>query len=246
MIDKKLIGRLRNSQKVVALTGAGVSKESGIPTFREAQTGLWSQYDPTELATSQAFRSNSKLVWNWYEWRRELVRNSDPNPGHLALVAMEKKIPDFVLITQNVDGLHISAGNNFVIELHGNIMRSKCFSCGKIIHEWEKVPDPPPHCPICDGLLRPDVVWFGESLPIDTLQRSIEAARRADVFLSIGTSGIVHPAASLPIYALDSGAILVEVNPDSTPLTNIAHYVLQGKSGNLLPALIQQVWPDEM
>ena len=162
----KLIETLRSARYVVVLTGAGVSAESNIPTFREAQTGLWSKYSPEELATPQAFQRNPKLVWEWYAWRRELVAQATPNPGHLALAELEQRVPKFSLITQNVDGLHRRTGSRNVIELHGNINRTKCFDEGDIIDSWPPTAELPPRCPRCGGYLRPDVVWFGETLPL--------------------------------------------------------------------------------
>ena len=237
-IPPKLIEALRSARYVVALTGAGVSAESGIPTFRDAQTGLWAQYSPEELATPQAFRRNPKLVWEWYTWRRELVGQAKPNPGHLALAELEQRAPQFTLITQNVDGLHQRAGSRNLIELHGNINRTKCFDEGKIIDFRDDTPDVPPRCPDCSGFLRPDVVWFGESLPARTLQTAFEAAQACDLFLSIGTSGLIQPAASLPFVALEQGTVTVEINPDSTTLTPHATFSLRGPSGQILPTLI--------
>jgi NAD-dependent deacetylase len=243
-IPDKLVITLRNCQRLCILTGSGISAESGIPTFREAQTGLWAQYDPLELATPSAFQKNPGLVWEWYAWRRGLVTAAEPNPGHLALVTFERKIPDFTLITQNVDGLHQRAGHRQVIELHGNILRTRCSIDGQVVDEWPVKGDNPPHCPHCGGLLRPDVVWFGETLPPQALQQAIQAAEVCQVFISIGTSAVVEPAASLPFIALRSGADVVEVNPQPTQLTAYAAYVLSGPAGEVLPDLIQQVWGD--
>ncbi len=240
-----LIQALRTAGHIVMLTGAGVSKESGIPTFREAQTGLWAQYDPTELATPQAFRRNPQLVWEWYQWRRSLVANADPNPGHFAIAQMETLIPAFTLITQNVDGLHQRAGSIQVIELHGSIQRTKCFEEETIVETWIEDGQIPPHCPHCGGLLRPDVVWFGENLPQEAIEAAYIAAETADVFFSVGTSGLVEPAASFPHIAHSRGALLVEVNPTETPLTVLADFVLTGASGEILPPLIEQTWPQK-
>jgi len=237
-----LITRLRGAQRVAVLTGAGISAESGVPTFREAQTGLWAQYDPQELATPTAFRRNPRLVWEWYAWRRELVAQAQPNPGHLALVAMEQWVPQLTLITQNVDGLHGRAGSQRVIELHGNIMRTKCFADGRSITTWPPTDDVPPRCPHCGDYLRPDVVWFGESLPYEALATAVAAARACDVFLSIGTSAVVQPAASLPLEALQTGATIVEINPQPTPLSRYATFVLAGLSGEILPQLVETVF----
>ena len=233
-----LIEALRSARYVVVLTGAGISAESSIPTFRDAQTGLWAKYSPQELATPQAFRRNPKLVWEWYAWRRELVAQAKPNPGHLALAELEQLVPLFTLITQNVDGLHQRAGSRNVIELHGNIKRTKCFEQGHMVDSWDETGEIPPRCPKCNSYLRPDVVWFGESLPRQALADAFAAAEQCDLFLSIGTSALVHPAASLPAVALERGTITVEINPDSTPLTPRVTYTLQGPAGQVLPNLI--------
>jgi NAD-dependent deacetylase len=238
-IPPKLIEALRSARYVVVLTGAGVSAESRIPTFRDAQTGLWAKYSPEELATPQAFRRNPKLVWEWYAWRRELVTQAKPNPGHLALAELEQCVPKFTLITQNVDGLHQRAGNRNVIELHGNINRTKCFDEGGIIDSWLPTTELPPRCPRCGGLLRPDVVWFGESLPQEALVVAFMAAEQCDLFLSIGTSALVQPAASLPLVALEQGTVVVEINPDTTPLTPRVTHALRGPAGQVLPALVK-------
>ena len=242
IIPKDLIQILRSAKFVTALTGAGVSKESGIPTFREAQTGLWARYDPMELATPLAFKKNPKLVWKWYQWRRELISNAEPNPGHYALKELELRVPKFTLITQNIDGFHKQAGSKNIIELHGNINRNKCFDEGIVVDSWKDNDAIPPHCPNCGGLIRPDVVWFGENLPSVVINDAIQAAQTAEVFFSIGTSTLVHPAASLPIYAMNGGAIVVEINPDETPISQKVHYAIREPSGKVLPHLIQQVW----
>lgn len=241
-IPTPLVDSLRRAKRVAVLTGAGISAESGVPTFRDAQTGLWAKYDPQELATAEAFRRDPKLVWDWYAWRRELVSRADPNPGHYALAEMERHIPHFSLITQNVDSLHRRAGSERLTELHGNISRVKCFQHGHAASEWED-DDVPPRCSRCGSPLRPDVVWFGEALPREALDHALEAARTAEVFLSVGTSGIVQPAASLPLVAADAGAVLVEINPDRTPLSSVMTYRLSGPSGEILPALVSAVWP---
>ena len=221
------------------LTGSGVSAESGVPTFRDAQTGLWARYEPQELATPEAFERDPGLVWEWYEWRRGLVREAEPNPGHLALAELERRASSFTLVTQNVDGLHGRAGSNNVLELHGNIMRSKCSVEGLEVEPRAGDESVPPLCPGCGAFLRPDVVWFGESLPEDAFAAASAAARSCDVFLSVGTSSLVYPAASLPSEAARSGAVVVEVNPDETPLTPYADYALRGRAGAVLPALVE-------
>lgn len=236
-----LFKTLKSSHHVVALTGAGISAESGVPTFRQAQTGLWSQYDPTELATPEAFDRNPKLVWEWYTWRRDLISQVQPNPGHFALVELEKYYPKFTLITQNVDGLHKLAGSKSVIELHGDIFRTRCSIEDILIPDWSESSKTPPHCPHCDGLLRPDVVWFGESLPQDALELALEAVRTCQVFLSIGTSTLVEPVASLPFMALNQGAIAVEINPQRTPFSPLANYSFPHPAGQVLPRLIEAI-----
>lgn len=241
-IPIELISLLRGTSNLVALTGAGVSQESGLRTFRDAQTGLWSQYKPEELASPQAFARDPKLIWDWYAWRREAVKGVRPNPGHYALVEMEKRVPQFTLITQNVDGLHRMAGNQNMLELHGNIQRVRCAVCCTVAETWEDDPDSVPRCKECGGLLRPDVVWFGESLPRDQLEAAVEAARSSEVFFSIGTSGVVQPAASLAFAARNRGAVVVEINAEPTPLTSKANFAFHGKSGEILPQLVEAVW----
>jgi NAD-dependent deacetylase len=241
-IPAELLTLLRGTSKLAALTGAGVSQESGLRTFRDAQTGLWAQYRPEELASPEAFTRDPKLVWDWYAWRREAVKAVRPNPGHYALVEIEKRVPDFTLITQNVDGLHRMAGSQNVLELHGNIQRVRCADCYAFTDIWGDDSESVPGCRECGGLLRPDVVWFGESLPRDQLEAAVEAARSCDVFLSIGTSGVVQPAASLAIAAHNRGAVVVEINAEPTPLTAKANFALHGKSGEILPRLVEAVW----
>jgi NAD-dependent deacetylase len=237
-----LIRTLRAARHIAVLTGAGVSAESGIPTFRDAQTGLWAQYRPEDLATPEAFTRNPKLVWDWYAWRGDLVRAAQPNPGHYALAAMQRQVDRFTLITQNVDGFHQLAGSTGVIELHGSILRIKCSREDVVIDQWAASAETPPRCPRCGAYLRPDVVWFGERLPPDALEAAAEAANTCDVFFSIGTSGLVEPAASLARLALQHGAAVLEVNPTETPLTSRATYVLTGASGAILPVLVKAVW----
>ena len=237
-----MIAALQKASHVVVLTGAGISAESGIPTFREAQTGLYAQYNPQELASPEGFRKNPKLVWEWYSWRRSIVTAANPNPGHQALVAMEQRISNFALITQNVDGLHCRAGSQNVLELHGNMMNTKCSQENTLITGWQNSGTIPPKCPKCGAFLRPDVVWFGEKLPEHTLQTATQAATSCQVFLSIGTSTIVEPAASLPFLALHHGADVIEVNPQPTPLSKVVAFTLRGAAGIVLPELVQAVW----
>lgn len=239
-IPSRLVDALRAARGVTVLTGSGVSAESGVPTFRDAQTGLWARYDPADLATPGAFERDPRLVWEWYEWRRGLVARASPNPGHAALAELEQRLPRFTLVTQNVDGLHRRAGSEAVIELHGDITRTKCSAEGLTVEDYDPRGKPPP-CPSCGAPLRPDVVWFGEALPADALHTASGAARSCDLFFSVGTSGLVQPAASLPFEASRSGATVVEVNSSETPLTRHADYALRGKAGEVLPALVGAV-----
>lgn len=243
-IPSELIDALINARTVTVLTGAGISAESGIPTFRDAQSGLWSAYRPEELATPQAFQRDPKLVWEWYTWRRDLINRAEPNPGHDSLVIMETRIQDFCLVTQNVDGLHQRAGSKNVLELHGNIHRSRCFREGVLVSSAETKGDSPPKCPGCGSYLRPDVVWFGESLSEDTLRQAWETVNQCDLFFSIGTSALVHPAAALPEIAHRSGAKVVEININRTPLTQKATYFLQGSAALVLPLILRSSWPE--
>jgi NAD-dependent deacetylase len=236
-LPQELIDRLRAATRIVASTGAGISAESGISTFRDAQTGLWAKYKPEDLATPQAFLRNPRMVWEWYEWRRSVVATVEPNPGHLALARIEAAKPNFLLVTQNVDGLHAKAGSRNLVELHGNIRRTICFDRRHPAESWTATDDPPPRCPECGALLRPDVVWFGETLPPATLRRAQQAASDCDLFLSIGTSTRVYPASELPFIAGSNGATIVEINPDPTPLSRQADFVLREKAGIALPAI---------
>jgi len=247
-IPASLVEILSNANSVVVLTGAGISAESGVPTFRDAQTGLWEKYQAEELATPGAFQRDPKLVWEWYEWRRGLISNSNPNPGHYAIVEMERRFPEFTLITQNVDGLHKQAGSGAyspIIELHGNIFRNKCIDENIIINQWKDTGEIPPRCPYCGAYLRPDVVWFGEMLSQDSLEAAWQASQSCQVFLSVGTSNLVEPAASLPFMASRNGATVVEINPNTTPLTQTADFYLSGFSGVVLPKIVELLWGND-
>ncbi len=236
--SRKLIERLYKAYNVVVLTGAGISAASGVPTFR-GKDGLWNKFNPEELANVDAFLKNPQLVWEWYQWRRNLIKNVKPNLGHYALVDLEGVYNEFTLITQNVDNLHQLAGSRNVIELHGNIMRNKCHSCGRVYEEEVEFKNGElPTCPHCGGLIRPDVVWFGEMLPADAIQNAQQAAAAAEVFFSIGTSAQVEPAASLPYLAKGNGAYLVEINPEPTPLTNVADEAFLMPAEDVLPLLV--------
>ncbi|MBA2534399.1 MAG: NAD-dependent deacylase [Rubrobacter sp.] len=235
-----MISALRGSSRTTVLTGSGISAESGIPTFREAQTGLWERFDPKELATPEAFARDPSLVWDWYAWRRKLVAEARPNPGHVAIAEMRRLVPNFALVTQNVDGLHQEAGSREVIELHGNIRRTKCSVEDTMVEDYDEG-ESPPYCPSCGAPLRPDVVWFGEMLPPEALEAASMAVRGSDLLLSVGTSSLVYPAAWLPFEALENGAIVVEINPSETPLTRHADYTLRGLAGDVLPRLIREL-----
>jgi NAD-dependent deacetylase len=235
-IPAALVETLRAARAVAVLTGAGISAESGIATFRDAG-GLWEGVDPEEVATPGAYRRDPAKVWRWYQARRAAMQAAVPNPGHLALAAMEAAVEDFTLVTQNIDGLHTAAGSKQVIELHGNIGRARCSAGGEIVTSFDAAAAPPP-CPTCGAPLRPDVVWFGELLPVEALEAAWAAAVRCDVLLAVGTSAVVEPAASLPLVALESGATVIEVNPEPTPLSAWADYVLRGPAGEVLPVLV--------
>jgi NAD-dependent deacetylase len=243
-IPATLVDALLRARFVAALTGAGISAESGVPTFRDAQSGLWARFDPRELATPDAFARNPKLVWDWYAMRRNMVVRVEPNAGHRALATIERNVPQFVLATQNVDGLHRRAGSVNTVELHGNITRVKCSREGTLKASWDDPADgQPPRCAACGAFLRPDVVWFDEVLPADALAHAEAAARQCDVLLVIGTSAEVYPAAALPHHAQRAGAIVVEINPGRTALTARADFALRGNAGVVLPALVDATWP---
>lgn len=241
---EQLAAIVRNVSRAAVLTGAGMSAESGVPTFR-GQEGLWRKFRPEELATMEAFMANPKIVWEWYNWRRELMNKVGPNPGHLALVDLEKVFDHFCVITQNVDNLHIEVGSSDVIELHGNIKRNKCSQCESLCPDDIEIdPDNIPVCDRCGGRIRPDVVWFGEMLPAQAIQRAFMEAEQAELFFAIGTSAIVHPAASLPVAAKRAGATLVEINPEETPLSYLADYRFAAPSGEVLPRLVELLHGD--
>ncbi|MFQ5465324.1 MAG: NAD-dependent deacylase [Thermodesulfobacteriota bacterium] len=228
--------RLGAASSPAALTGAGVSAESGVPTFR-GPGGLWRNFRPEDLATPEAFRAAPELVWQWYDWRRGLVAGLKPNAAHYALAELEKRFPSFTLITQNVDGLHELAGSTRVIELHGSIWRTRCTVCEARSSNRDVPLEIPPKCG-CGGLLRPDVVWFGETLPARAIEAAFAAASEADVMIVAGTSGVVQPAASIATRAGEAGAFVVEVNPDSTPLSAVADLRLAGPAAVVLPRLL--------
>ena len=224
--------------RVVAFTGAGISAESHIPTFRGAD-GLWRNYAPEKLATAEAFAASPRLVWEWYDWLRGLIHAAQPNPGHLALAEFERRAPDrFTLVTQNMDGLHERAGSRDVVKLHGDIWLLQCTRCGREQRNEQVPMEPlPPRCS-CGGILRPAIVWFGEMLPAAEWLRARDAARTADLFLSIGTSAVVYPAARLVQEARQWGARVAIVNPDPTPADGLADWLLRGPAGEILPRLL--------
>jgi NAD-dependent deacetylase len=232
---------LSQAKAVAVLTGAGISAESGVPTFRGPE-GLWRHFRPEQLATPDAFARDPALVWEWYRWRRARMAAVRPNPGHDAIARLEARFPSFSVITQNIDGLHALAGTRNLIELHGNIWRDRCTNDRSHLfdrHRDEPDADAPttlPRCH-CGALLRPDVVWFGETLDPHNLDAAVAAGQAAQVVLVVGTSSVVYPAAALPGVARRAGAVVIEVNPEETPLTAEAQLVLRGPSGRLLPEL---------
>lgn len=236
-----LIEVLQDANRVAILTGAGISAESGIPTFR-GEEGLWKKYRPEELATPAAFSQDPKFVWEWYDWRRGIFAQKEPNPGHKVIARWEEAFPTVSLITQNIDGLHQKAGSKNIWELHGNIWKLRCTEEGTITENYETpLKEIPPLCPNCGALLRPHVVWFGESLSPTILQKSIQLSSECDVMFVIGTSAVVQPAASLPFEASKAGAKLVEINPDPTPLSLYADFSIRGKSGEILPLIDEEL-----
>jgi NAD-dependent deacetylase len=225
---------LAGARRIAVLTGAGISAESGIPTFRGAG-GVWKTYRAEELATPMGFRRDPLMVWEWYLWRREVVGKAEPNAGHRALVKLEERTPQFTLITQNVDGLHDRAGSKRILKVHGDLWGNRCWTCGR---EAEVLPpERPPHCE-CGGLLRPGVVWFGESLPQDVWREAEKAASEAQVFLVAGTSAVVYPAAGLVPYAQRNGAAVIEVNTEATPFSDSIDVSLRGPAGEILPQIV--------
>lgn len=243
MFSGSLKTLLSKDKRVVVLTGAGISAESGVPTFR-GEKGLWKKFKPEELATFDAFISNPQLVWEWYEYRRKLVSEVKPNPAHYSLADMQRYFKNFHLITQNVDGLHQKAGSTGVIELHGSIKRNKCISCNTRFEELELPSEEvPPKCK-CGGLIRPDVVWFGEMLPAEAINKAFGLSSASDIFFSIGTSSIIYPAAALPQIAKKAGAYLVEVNLERTELSKLADEVYTGKAGEIMPRITELIRGD--
>lgn len=227
---------LGGARSVVVSTGAGMSKESGIPTFRDAPNALWENFDPEKLASPEGFLNDPPLVWRWYEDRRRMISTAQPNAGHTAITRLEGYFDRFVVVTQNIDDLHRKAGSKNIIEMHGSIFRYKCFDMGHPVDELPRDDRVPPRCR-CGSLIRPDVVWFGELLPEEAVQRAYEALENCDVMLVVGTSGIVYPVAGFPGVARRAGARIIEINPEETPITPLADVFLEGKAGDVLPRL---------
>ncbi len=238
--SKELLQRLKVAQNVSVLTGAGVSAESGVPTFRDPG-GIWEKFKPEQLANFEAFMSDPDFVWNWYQHRREIMRDVKPNAGHYALAEMEKVFEDFNLITQNIDNLHNRAGSKKVTELHGNIERNFCLGCKTFYNEIDVTEKKVLKCEKCGGFIRPDVVWFGEMLPAKALKHAEYCAKNSDVFFTIGTSAEVYPAAMLPLIAKRSGAYVAEINIKPTVMSNDLDEILTGKSGEILSELLYKL-----
>ncbi len=238
---RALIEVLTRAKHVAVSTGAGISAESGIPTFR-GKEGLWKKYRAEELATPTAFTQNPELVWEFYEWRRGIIAEKAPNPGHEVLARWENVFPVFSLITQNIDGLHQKAGSTDMLELHGNIWKLRCTEEGTVSENHQTpLEEVPPLCPDCGAVLRPHVVWFGESLSPTVLHKAFQLSSECDVMFVIGTSALVQPAASLPLSAAEAGAKIVEINPDPTPLTPYADFSFRGKAGEILPLIDEEL-----
>ncbi len=239
-ISDQLVDRVARSKSLIVITGAGISAESGVPTFR-GESGLWKQYRAEDLATPQAFHKNPNLVWDWYSWRRETIARSESNAAHLAIVELEELASAFLLITQNVDGLHQRAGSRSIVEIHGSLWRLRCPAEGKVFENLEvPLSEIPPHCS-CGAILRPDVVWFGESLAAENLKEAYRALEKSDCVMVVGTSGVVQPVASFPLIAKKRGGLVLEVNREVTPLSPLMDECLHGNAGDLLPPLVEAV-----
>ncbi len=232
--------KLGAAQSVVVLTGAGISADSGVPTFRGTD-GLWRNFRAEDLATPGAFAQDPRLVWEWYNWRRELIATKRPNAAHEAVAEMERQHPQFWLITQNVDGLHRAAGSRKLSEIHGNIWMVRCTGCQRVVENRDVPIQILPRCTACHSLLRPHIVWFGESLAEEDLRRSDAALRSCDLCLIIGTSGVVYPAAGFASTAKEAGAFVVEINLDETPQTTLVDLSLRGRAKEIVPLLIEPI-----
>jgi NAD-dependent deacetylase len=248
---------LGQARRAVVFTGAGMSAESGVPTFRDGLSGLWARYDASRLAAAEAFHADPDLVWGWYEWRRAAARAAEPHAGHLAVAEIEARLPGTVVITQNVDDLHERAGSRAPVHLHGSLFAPRCIGSGAHAPAVAAVPDadgpgaddlgdgrriPPPRCDRCGALVRPGVVWFGETLPQAALETAVNAAAACEVLLIIGTSGVVYPAAEIPRIAARGGAAVIQINPEPTPLDLICTVNLRGTAAQVLPALVAAAW----
>jgi len=236
-----VLHRLKNAQRIVALTGGGMAAESKVPAFREAHSGEWAQYDVSELATVQAFQRNPRLVWDWYEHRRHVAEAAEPSPAHYALVDLEQHYPTFTLITQTIDGLHWRAGSRDLLELNGCLRRSRCFEAGHVISAWEDVGESPPRCPHCGSVLRPGVVLFGEGLPEWELRKARAAVSQCDVFICVGSVGAIEPVASFPFAAKRAGALVLAIDAADSIYTLMADHVLSEPLGEALPELVRLV-----
>ncbi|WP_432843968.1 SIR2 family NAD-dependent protein deacylase [Dactylosporangium sp. CA-092794] len=250
---ERAAGLLGAARRVVVFTGSGISAESGVPTFRDDLTGLWARFDAERLATPEAFDADPDLVWGWYEWRRARARAAEPNAGHRAVAAVEARLPGTTVVTQNVDDLHERAGSRDPIHLHGSLFAPRCTAPaghpaafpagGTEPDEGRRIP--PPRCASCGAPVRPGVVWFGEALPVAAFSAAVDAATACDVLLSVGTSGVVYPAAEIPRIAAITGAAVVQVNPEPTPMDELYAANLRGTAAAVLPALVAAAWPGE-
>ncbi len=239
-LKQEFIDKLKTAKRIVFFTGAGISAESGIPTFR-GKDGIWNKMKPEELANFDAFIRNPDLVWEWYQHRRNIIHNCQPNAGHIAIAEFEKYF-DVTVVTQNIDNLHRRAGSKKIFELHGNIERNFCIDCNTYFSTSDlNAKDEVPHCKKCGGLVRPDVVWFGEMLPQDQFTGGETAAEWSDICFVVGTSAVVYPAAYIPMSAKRAGAYLVEINIEPTELSSFADYSLFGKSGEILPKILEEI-----
>jgi NAD-dependent deacetylase len=230
--------RLAAAQSITVLTGAGISADSGVPTFRGAD-GLWRNYRAEDLATPEAFERDPRLVWEWYNWRRGLIATKQPNPAHEAIAELERRCAQFWLITQNVDGLHRTAGSRKLSEIHGNIWKVRCTVCRQVVENRDVPIQILPACHACGSLLRPHIVWFGESLAEEDLQRSYTALQSSDLCLVIGTSGVVYPAAGFASIAKEAGAFVAEINLDRTPQSDCIDLSFQGRAKDIVPLLLE-------
>lgn len=235
-----LAAAIRDAGTIAVLTGSGLSADSGVPTFRDAEEGLWSRYRPEDLASPEAFERDPDTVWQWYRARRQTLEQVEPNAGHRALAAMAQKLPDVRLVTQNVDGLHQQAGHPDVMEFHGNIRVNRCHSEQREVTVEDDV-DSPPTCPHCGGPVRPGVVWFGEAIDADVIERASTAAQACDLFMAVGTSAEVHPAASLADLARRRGARIAEINPDATALSDRVTWIVRDSAAEALPRILDKI-----